>query len=847
VKPKLTTKQSLFLNRTQVYASTRRPLRFGPQIRFTVRLIPIILFTYQILNLLQAIKCQTSPDHSTIRYGKPGKNLTLDYASDGGFLYWLSSNILFWQNDEGCCEAVNMTRRGKNTYGSLSLLWPVFQSLCVSHFVETLSCALQGMPVRTETGMSIFEHSLAFAEVETMVSNSVGLGLFGLPRPNPTLSTSSSKATSGATELLSRAYVLDRLNVPPEVLLIALISCCNSLTSNFLGVLGWQNRFRLVNTTIWGICFMAAFTWGFFNITEGNTGIFRFPTVCIVGFIPHLLILIGIFICAFIYFLAMIISALALPEDLPRPTSLKQRFAMAHENLQGNVQIKGIRLDMHQDFYSALLKIGFTALTAASEAVFLNEGRSVEVRRFTWLEEDRLDEIEAASKANPLAQQTSSSAGAVQIEDSAIDQYKKTDQWESGYAKERTTQILKDGRKTVHSHIGPGGVGALQRSSRHYLMFTFLTGIFWLLVGWSAIVLDKMLDRIRIKRRPQWFRKFVGRGEEMGGAEETRSSTLQQTLDFWLLTDEGRLELPDDDNVDVEAETKKRIRMESNDSPSEQWNDQDEQTLDSRLYDWWKHGGWWGAKDESGGYTPSNTDDDEDTTSVISVSDTNTEAEWESEPEGQRTPTQADTPFYPVRFRHTRSPSPSIDDTINLQHIAKLLNPKDPETRQEALILSSHLASDESSGIMTRSRFRKAQDSERAKILTTTRYGRSGRQSTTSSSNTKGQKPTPEEEAEILEFLILSRRSGVFTQTENSNPSAEPTSPSSEWQTGASGLGSSGPQCVVCQGAPRTIIAWPCRCLCLCEECRVSLAMNNFGSCVTCRRDVGGFVRLYVP
>jgi hypothetical protein len=705
--------------------------------------------------------------------------------------------------------------------------------------------------------MSIFEHSLAFAEVETMISNSVGLGLFGLPKPSSSQSASSTRdASSEPTVLLSRAYVLDRLNVPPEVLLIALISCCNSLTSNILGVFGWQNRFRLVNTTIWGICFMAAFTWGFFNITEGNTGIFRFPTVCIVGFIPHLLILVGIFICAFIYLLAMVISAFALPADLPRPTSLKERFAMAHENLQGNVQIKGIHLDMHQDFYSALLKIGFTALTAASEAVFLNEGRSVEVRRFTWLEEDRLDEIEVANKTSPLSQQTNRSAGGVQIEESSVDTYKKSDHWESGYAKERTTQVLKDGRKTVHSHVGSGGVGALQRSSRHYLMFTFLAGIFWLLAGWSAIGLDKILDRMWIRRRPQWFKKFVGRGNKAADDERTGPSTFQHTLDFWLLTDEGELELPGDDNVDVEAETRKRLRTEHSDDLGHPWADQDEQTLDSRLYDWWKHGGWWGEKDESGSYTPSRADLDDDATSIISISTTDTDSEWVSNSDGQRTPTQAD--IIPVRyssippeprFHFPRSRSPSVDGGIDPQHLAKLLNPKDPETRNEALILASHLANNPGDGIMTRSRFRRAQDSERAKILTTTRYARSGRQvGGFSSGDIKGRKRALEEEAEILEFLILSRRSGS-NQDENaaSRSNTESASPTTDWQSGSPGLGPSGPQCVVCQACPRTIIAWPCRCLCLCEDCRVSLAMNNFGSCVTCRRDVGGFVRLYVP
>ena len=51
----------------------------------------------------------------------------------------------------------------------------------------------------------------------------------------------------------------------------------------------------------------------------------------------------------------------------------------------------------------------------------------------------------------------------------------------------------------------------------------------------------------------------------------------------------------------------------------------------------------------------------------------------------------------------------------------------------------------------------------------------------------------------------------------------------------------------VCQSSPRSIIVWPCRCLSLCDDCRVTLAMNNFDKCVCCRRDVVSFSRVFVP
>ncbi len=62
--------------------------------------------------------------------------------------------------------------------------------------------------------------------------------------------------------------------------------------------------------------------------------------------------------------------------------------------MQANVPLSNIRISMHMDFYTALLKTGFSALTMASEAVYLNESPEVNVKHRTWLEDDRLREIE---------------------------------------------------------------------------------------------------------------------------------------------------------------------------------------------------------------------------------------------------------------------------------------------------------------------------------------------------------------------------------------------------------------------------------------------------------------------
>jgi Zinc finger, C3HC4 type (RING finger) len=810
---------ALILNRVTIYASSRRNISLNWQKRLALRIVPIVLFLAQIVNLLRAIRCQTSPDYPTIRYGHPEKHFSFDHGAGGGFLYSLSSTLLPWDSYSDSCSAVAMSRRPGSTdipRGSFNLLWPVFMILCLSHFVETLSCALQNRAVVTEAGMSIFEHSLAFAEAETMVSQSIGLGIFGLAKHRDDLPLTGDDAPT--LHLLSRTQVLEKLNVTPELLLIILISCCNSFCSNALDVVGKQSRYRLINTTIWGLCYMGAMAWGFLDTSplSGETGVLKFPTVCIVGFVPHLLILVGIVVCLFIYGLAIFISAFSLPPGLPEPSSIRERFALAHENMQGSSQIRNVRLNMHDDFYTTLLRVGYTALTAASEAVFLNEGRNVVARRRTWLEEDRLAEIDASHRRVSTRPRTWESAANFNFDMPPT----HAENWESGYGREQKIEKLKSAHRS-HSQANLGGVGALHGASRCYQGFAFLRGIFYLIARWVALGLNKILDRLGITFRPRWMVRLIGSNKRRKRANMTEK---QASLDFWILTDDGELELPEDDEFDVEKEMRKREAYDQSN-----WEDTDETRLDSKLYNWWTAGGSWGNQDETADYAPSE-DGFEDTTSVISMQ-TN-ESEWEDygDSDGRRTPTQKE----PFPRTYSREGTPILECLLDTSSLARLLDPRDQESKKDARILAAHLLAEKEGRIMTRSRFRLHNERERARILMPVRY-----HSTYSDSSEEKTRPTAEEEAEILERLILSRRQDASSRSQEG--------PQESWQTGAAGLGTDGPQCVICQTSPRSIITWPCRCLCVCEDCRISLAMNNFGSCVTCRQEVAGFVRLWVP
>ncbi len=177
---------------------------------------------------------------------------------------------------------------------------------------------------------------------------------------------------------------------------------------------------------------------------------------------------------------------------------------------------------------------------------------------------------------------------------------------------------------------------------------------------------------------------------------------------------------------------------------------------------------------------------EDDTTSVISASDAATaagsESGWESDRDhdGRRTPTQR-SPFA------SRAGSPIHDTPMAPAELARLLSPSSPEEREEARTLAAHLNAD---GVMTRAAYRRFTQRQRAQVLSTGRgmadFGPG------SGANSK---LTPDEEVQLLEQILLSRRR---MHGEDLAVGAD----SESWATGAAGLGPDGPQCVVCQCSP---------------------------------------------
>lgn len=801
---------AIILNRAYIFAATRRRLALPWHVRLAIRGVPLLLLGIHARQLLQSLQCQTSAAFPELRWNDPTKKSELMFSHPNAFLHSLSSILLFGASDRDSCLAVKMIPKAielhsstQDLKGSLGLLWPLFGTFCLSQLVETIICAVEGRPLTAETSMTLFEHSLAFAEADAAISNQLGLGIF-----NAVDSEASADLHNAVP--ITRSLILSRVNTPSEVLLVALLSTMAHITSHILGVFNLQARFRLLSTTVWGLCFMTSIFWSAVTFSMEATesqSLLRYPTVCIIGFIPHVLVFSGIMICVSIYGFALALSALVPPSGHEHAYgTIRQRLSHAQANLQANISWSELRINREMEFYTALLRAGFGAISLASEAVYLNEDAKIANPGSTWLEEGHLQQLEGFR--DHLFSQS---------EDRPMNRIPVPPQpymgasCRTGFAHERPMPTARR-RRPGADRIRGDGVGAAVRSARWLVAMDFVLNINRALFRFWAVAVIKCLGKLGVWRRPRWLLRMthdpkttaneVGcavQGSSRDGVREDTSPTIPG------------FRVRGGDQLDVETELRAYLKLNRADPEPV-----DEETLDAQLYDWWLNGHAWGLVDGSGDYADSEDADDADKTSILSFDTSdNDPSEWVCEPDNSLPRLSP--------FPH-RENSPIVDTPIQATDLARLLRPQNQEEQEEANALSAHLASDET---LTRSRYQRVRRLQLARVLATGSRG-----SSFPNVALRPSKLTHHEEARLLEQILLSRRESRASQAHSQ---------------GIPEIGPEGSQCVVCQSAMRAIIVWPCRCLSLCDDCRVALAMNNFDRCVCCRREVDSFSRIYVP
>ncbi|KAG0138293.1 hypothetical protein HOY82DRAFT_262667 [Tuber indicum] len=715
-----------------------------------MRLTPIVLCLFHIYSISLALRCQTSEVYLSDGSPRPA----------GGFLWQVARVGNWWMDDLQVCEAVGMIpdeawaeqvyqwggmkappelragvevpgfdkpspdtagedsdgkpvgeKKGRKGIkdmepikGSLALLWPFYKTVCFSQFVESFICAVTARNPAAETGMTLMEHSLAFAEAEFLA----------VPKVFEIQSAPPDDETTVADN--RRVLVHTEKNVPPEVLYISLISALGHLTSHILGVFNRQAKHRLLSTGIWGVAFLSGFAWALIFRSESGA-VLNFPTVCVVGFIPHLVIFTGIFVCGAIYALALVLTSL-----LPPPgVSERPSFRAGLDNLQANLTLGTVTINNSDDFYTTLLKLGFQCLTAASEATYLNEGRVVRLPAWTWLEDQRTKVLDSQRKLGIGG--GGAAPGLVG----------------TGVGKGPYSQERKDVKGVMAPKKGRSGTG----SSR-----------------------------------------WAGAGEMMRGV----SVLLVSLTSRWVPTLFRTRERDSPDTPEsVDANQGPTLEVEEEDANSTSLYTRFIGNIEGPL---------WADSDASGDFEPDDSIDDDDDASTVSSAASDTapltdfpyDSDFDDFPRsGTRTPTQSHPyPFHDSSSSPSPPRSPFTEIFSTAADLATLLDPQTPEDRAQAQALGRHL---KAPNILTRSTYHSANSASTS-----------------------------------LESIILQQRQQSLA------------TPASSYSS-----------CVVCQSATRTIIVWPCRCLALCEDCRVCLAHNNYKSCVCCRQGVEGFSRIYVP
>ncbi|VVT49274.1 uncharacterized protein SAPINGB_P002190 [Magnusiomyces paraingens] len=221
---------ALILNRTIAFATTRRPVVLSLASRLMLRSLAVYLLFCRIYSLIQAMTCpktgSTSPTYVKLKTYIPSY-----FALKPG---------------QDC--------------PSPSILWNLYGSICAGHFIETFSNAIQGLPPYSESGMTLFEYSMAFQEVQSSHYMSM------------------------------------------ETLVLSLILSLSLITSHIFGAFNLQD-YRLIPSTFFGLLFLSYFG---YSIVIGR--LFYFPTVCIIGYLPQLVLCTIIAICGAIYGLASFFS-----------------------------------------------------------------------------------------------------------------------------------------------------------------------------------------------------------------------------------------------------------------------------------------------------------------------------------------------------------------------------------------------------------------------------------------------------------------------------------------------------------------------------------------------------------
>ncbi|GME78625.1 unnamed protein product [[Candida] boidinii] len=210
-----------------------------------------------------------------------------------------------------------------------TVLKPLYLSLCLSQILETFISVTSGNDPSVENGLTLFEYSLAFQEVQSA----------------------------------------KRLSV--ELIIITIFSILNHLTIHLLGLFNLE-KFRLIPSTIIGLS-----TLSYYFLTILNGKIMQIPFIIIMGYLPQLITLFIILMCLSIFILVAIFKGSLTDLNL---TTISNNF-------------ESFNINLSDDFYTALINSGTFLITATGKNSYFKEFNSVNLPLTTWLEFKNSDDF----------------------------------------------------------------------------------------------------------------------------------------------------------------------------------------------------------------------------------------------------------------------------------------------------------------------------------------------------------------------------------------------------------------------------------------------------------------------
>lgn len=257
--------------------------------------------------------------------------------------WWLPDRYFAYDSDKFANVSLMRTPEDQVMVGpTTDMYFSVFLSFCLSLFVETMLLVLADKKPYTELGITIFEHLFAFQEF-----SSNGALIFG---------GSSGTHYRRPTE---------------EVLVLALFSLVNHLNIHFGGLIN-GNKYRLIPLSIAGLSFLAYFLR---KLLLGQ--ILRFPFILMVTFLPQIIIISLVIICAMIFALAVLANG-------GKIDNLNYALFLLVKDENG--ESPAFDIHWHDDFYTALLNLGMLAISLAGKLSYITELLLVNMDDATWLD-----------------------------------------------------------------------------------------------------------------------------------------------------------------------------------------------------------------------------------------------------------------------------------------------------------------------------------------------------------------------------------------------------------------------------------------------------------------------------